>query len=343
MKNPHHLLLIRFSALGDVAILVPVIRCLYQTYPGLTITFLGRPFTKSLFREFENFNFHPVDFGKKHKGIKGLWLLFKELKTIPFSGIADLHSVLRTHLLSLFFKLTFFKVKKIDKGRREKRLLTRSSNKKFQPLTPTIYRYTDVLRKLGFPVELDSHEFSFKREFPKSILTHFEAKNKKWIGIAPFTSFEGKMYPLDQMQQVIASLEKEFQIFLFGAGAVEKERLEIWERSYENVYSTAGRISFEDQLDLMPHLDLMISMDSANGHLAANYGTPVLTLWGLTHPFCGFSPFNQPATNSLLLDRKKYPKIPTSVFGNKIPKGYEEAFRSLTPLTVIEKTLEIIN
>ena len=343
MKNPHHLLLIRFSALGDVAMLVPVIRCLYQTYPDLIITFLGRPFTKPLFREFENFNFHPVDFGEKHKGIKGLWRLFKELKNIPFSGIADLHSVLRTHLLSLFFKLTFFKVKKIHKGRREKHLLTRSVNKKFQPLTPTVYRYTDVFRKLGFPVKLDSHEFSFKREFPKSILTHFEAKNKKWIGIAPFASFEGKMYPLDQMQQVIASLEKKFQIFLFGAGAVEKERLEVWERSYENVYSTIGRVSFEDQLDLMPHLDLMISMDSANGHLAANYGISVLTLWGLTHPFCGFSPFNQPATNALLLDRKKYPKIPTSVFGNKIPKGYEEAFRSLTPLTVIEKTLEIIN
>ena len=93
----------------------------------------------------------------------------------------------------------------------------------------------------------------------------------------------------------------------------------------------------------MMGVDLMISMDSANGHLAANYGISVLTLWGLTHPFCGFSPFNQPATNALLLDRKKYPKIPTSVFGNKIPKGYEEAFRSLTPLTVIEKTLEIIN
>ena len=87
----------------------------------------------------------------------------------------------------------------------------------------------------------------------------------------------------------------------------------------------------------------MISMDSANGHIAANCGTPVLSLWGLTHPFCGFKPFDQPIENSLTLDRKNYPAIPTSIFGDRIPKNYESAFRSLDPKTVIEKTLEILD
>ena len=92
----------------------------------------------------------------------------------------------------------------------------------------------------------------------------------------------------------------------------------------------------------MAHLDLMISMDSANGHLAANTGIRVLTLWGMTHPFCGFSPFNQPPNHALILDRNKFPLIPTSVYGNKIPKGYDEALRSLDPKKVIEKTLSLL-
>jgi ADP-heptose:LPS heptosyltransferase len=144
------------------------------------------------------------------------------------------------------------------------------------------------------------------------------------------------------MQQIINFLQKDHQIFLFGAGQKEKERLEVWEKAYDNVFSNVGKIDLKEQLDLMTYLDLMISMDSAIGHMAANMGIKVLTLWGMTHPFCGFSPFNQPIDYSLSLDRNEYPLIPTSIYGNKIPLGYEDAFRSLEPKVVIEKVLELI-
>ncbi len=341
MKDPH-LLLIRFSALGDIAITVPVIRALYQTYPNLRVTFVSRPHGAPLFQEFKNFHFYPTDFNSRHKGIKGIWTLFKELKKIPFTAVADLHSVLRTHLLTFIFRFHGYKVKTIDKGRREKRALIRRKSKKFQPLTPTVYRYADVFRRLGFAVSLDQHEFPEKKELSQKILPFPQTNEKKWIGIAPFAAHRGKMYPLDLMQQVINFLQKEHQIFLFGAGEKEKELLEVWEKAFTNVFSTVGKINLREQIDLMAHLDLMISMDSANGHLAANTGIRVLTLWGMTHPFCGFSPFNQPPNHALILDRNKFPLIPTSVYGNKIPKGYDEAFRSLDPKKVIEKTLSLL-
>jgi ADP-heptose:LPS heptosyltransferase len=145
------------------------------------------------------------------------------------------------------------------------------------------------------------------------------------------------------MQEVVSFLQKGHQIFLFGQGEKEKEKFNIWEKAYPNVYSTEMLISLEEQLDLMSNLDLMISMDSANGHLAANFGIPVLTLWGLTHPFCGFTPFGQSIKNSLYLDRTKYPRIPTSIYGKKVPRGYQKAFRSLKPKGIIEKALEILS
>ena len=342
MKNPH-LLLFRFSAMGDVAMTVPVIRCLYKTYPGLAITFVSRPYLAPLFDEFENFNFYPVDFGGRHKGIKGLWTLFSELKKSRFTAVADLHGVLRTYLLSFFFKLYFFKVRQIDKGRKEKHLLTRKRNKKFQPLTPTVFRYADVFRKLGFSITMEDHEFPDKNPLPENLLSLYNESEIKWIGVAPFASFPGKTYPLDLMQQVIAYLQKDYQIFLFGAGKNEIKRLEVWEKAYKHVYNTAGKISLREQLDLMSYLDLMISMDSANGHLAANSGIPVLSLWGLTHPFCGFTPFNQPLDHSITLDRKVYPLAPTSVYGNVTPSGYKDALRSIAPKQVVEKALELLN
>lgn len=80
----------------------------------------------------------------------------------------------------------------------------------------------------------------------------------------------------------------------------------------------------------------MLSMDSGNAHLAAMYGVPTVTLWGVTHPYAGFAPFNQEA-HCLLSDRKLYPAIPTSVYGNEVPEGYQEVMRTIIPEEVVAK------
>jgi len=106
---------------------------------------------------------------------------------------------------------------------------------------------------------------------------------------------------------------------------------------FESVTNVAGILTFEDELNLISNLDLMISMDSANGHLAAMFGIPVITLWGVTHPYAGFVPFQQPDENQLKADRNKYPLIPTSVYGNKYPPEYENAMATITPSSIVEK------
>lgn len=169
-------------------------------------------------------------------------------------------------------------------------------------------------------------------------------KHQKLIGIAPFAAHEGKAYPLSLMTQVIDRLNntKKYKILLFGGGKKEIERLESLAENFSEVVSIAGKITFEEELALISNLDLMISMDSGNGHLAAIYGIPVLTLWGVTHPFAGFAPFNQSEQHQLLSDREKYPLIPTSIYGNKIPPGYEKVMETITPEMVFKRVEEIL-
>ena len=119
-------------------------------------------------------------------------------------------------------------------------------------------------------------------------------------------------------------------------------QFKVWEKAFTNVYSVPKELNLNQEICLMAHLDLMISMDSANGHMASNMGVKVITLWGLTHPFLGFSPWEQPGNNNIIIDRKNYPLIPTSVYGNKIPKGYENAFRSISPKQIIEKVVDLL-
>ena len=98
-----------------------------------------------------------------------------------------------------------------------------------------------------------------------------------------------------------------------------------------------------EEIQLISLLNLMISMDSANGHLASNYNVPVITLWGSTHPCLGFTPFGQPKEHSILSNRNRFPFIPTSVYGNKKVKGYEDVMRTIDPKLVIDLAYKILN
>ena len=144
------------------------------------------------------------------------------------------------------------------------------------------------------------------------------------------------------MKKVIEVLSKKHQVILFGGGEKEIVILNSLEASFETVFNVAGKLALDEEMSIISNLDIMISMDSGNAHLAAMLGVEVVTIWGVTHPYAGFAPFNQPEDYCLLANRNQFPKIPTSVYGNKYPKGYEKAAGSILPETIIDKVLSIL-
>ena len=340
-----HLLVIRLSALGDVAMTLPVLKLLLEQYPNLDITMLTRGRFAPVFGQLPRIMVHNADVTGRHKGLPGLGRLFTELQKKGFSGVADLHNVLRSNVLKLFFATQALPFVQIDKGRKSKKELTSMTGKVFKPLKTTHQRYADVFGKLGYPVSLSAATPLSREPLSEKARELAGDRYRKWIGIAPFAAYPGKMYPEDLMLKVIAGLAKtgKYTMFLFGGGGEEKEQLENWARLYPDCISAAGKMSFGEELGLISNLDLMLSMDSANGHLAANYGIPTLTLWGLTHPFAGFYPFGQAPDYALLADRNQFPGIPTSVYGNKMPRGYEQAMASIAPEDVVVKVIDMLS
>ena len=323
--------------MGDVAMMIPSIRCLTIAYPDIKITVVTNGLYKPFFSEFKNINVFATDFKNSHKGIKGLLRLFNELKNLKPTHVADLHSVLRTHFLAILFKLRFIKIKKIDKLRSDKKRLFRKSNKVLKPLVPTQYRYSEVFCRLGFNIDLTTHQFPLPKiinDKAQDFISSIDNAKKK-IGIAPFASFTGKIYPLDLMQKAVAFLQNENYVLLFGNGKYETDILKVWVKAYSNVLGCYVLDSLESELEIISNLDVMLSMDSANGHLAANYNVPVISLWGLTHPFAGYAPFLSKPENELTSNRETYPMLPTSAYGNKTPKGYENIMRSIDVNDVI--------
>ncbi|WP_433814522.1 glycosyltransferase family 9 protein [Flavobacterium johnsoniae] len=332
----------RLSAMGDVAMTVPVLRAFVKQYPTVKLTVISRPFFKPFFEGIPNLEFFAFDEKEKHKGFLGLVCLYKDVKKLKVDAFADLHNVLRSKVVSLLFALSGKKRATVDKGREGKKELTRAENKIFKQLPTMFERHAKVFEELGFPLDLSNPQFPEKAVLNSDILDIIGNENQKLIGIAPFAQYDSKVYPLDLMKEVIAKLAENssYKILLFGGGKKEIEILDSLLEPYKNVINMAGKIKFQQELQLISNLDVMLSMDSGNAHIAAMLGVKVVTLWGATHPYAGFLPFNQSLENALTSDRNQYLKLPTSVYGNKIIEGYEDAMRTILPQKVVDKVVE---
>jgi ADP-heptose:LPS heptosyltransferase len=331
--------------MGDVAMTVPVLRAFSMQYPNVKITVVSRPFFKPFFDDIENITFFAIDLKVRHKGFLGLLRLFSDLRKLNIDAVADLHNVLRSKVVRTLFALSGKKIAATNKGRKDKKALTKLAIKTISPTKTMFARHCETFEKLGFQINLNNPTFPEKAILSDEIINITGKKDENWIGMAPFAQYESKVYPIDLMQQVIDELAKiaSNKIFLFGGGNKEIEILKTFSGTKNNVIVVAGKLNLEQESQLISNLNVMLSMDSGNAHIAAMLGVKVVTLWGATHPYAGFQPFHQPDDFCLTSDRKQYPFLPTSVYGNKKVAGYENAMRSISVESVVGKINFVLN
>lgn len=344
-----HLLIIRFSAIGDVAMLVPVVASLAKQYPQLRITVLSKPFARYFFENLApNVGFMAADIHKEYKGIRGLNALYRRLLAKHFTAIADMHDVLRTKYLRLRFHIDRYKISCINKHRKEKKHLVEKGYKNVGQLPSSFDNYTDVLERLGYHITLDFNSLFSPNSANLRLLSNVVGEKKsfqQWIGIAPFAAHSGKIYPIEKMEQVIIkimNLHPSCRIFLFGGNGKEKKQLDEWQQKYPKCMNASAQLSnLREEMMLMSQLDLMISMDSANMHLAAISGTKVLSIWGATHPYAGFLGWNQSMDHVV---QAELSCRPCSIYGKKIcHRGDFACMNNITPDDIIKKMENILN
>jgi ADP-heptose:LPS heptosyltransferase len=343
-QKTRHIAFIRLSAMGDVAMAVPVILAFMHHNPDVKITVVSRAFFKPIFLQIPQIHFVSVHTRHQHKGLWGIFRLYRELKALGVTEIADFHNVLRSKILRFLFAIRGHKTAFTDKGRLEKKQLTRLEQKTIAPLKQMTVRHIETLHNLGYTVPFDTLYHLPKEQLSPSVVEYTGRKEQLWIGIAPFAQHSSKVYPMDLLQEVVADLAKgPYRIFLLGGGRRESELLDALTPLGQNIKNMANKISFEHELELIANLDLMVSMDSGNAHLASLYGVKTITIWGATHPFAGFAPYGQPLDYCLTADRLQYPFLPTSIYGNKKVVGYEQAMRTITPQQILQKIYSIVS
>lgn len=343
-------LLARFSAIGDVAMTVPVIYSACRTHPDISFTLVTRPAMANIFVNAPaNLRIVGVDLTDEYAGPAGMYRLVAEMnRRHPIDAFIDLHDVLRTRLMGIFCRLRGIRVARINKGRGSKRALTRARSKVMLPLISQRARYREAFYRAGLPVtEHFDGLFDGRCKADPALFAKISAPKPAghtWIGVAPFAAHAGKIYPPELMRRVVEQLAQrpDTTVFLLGGSGREQEILESWSADIPSTVCLAGkRNGFAAELALFNHLDVMLTMDSANMHLASIASTPTVSIWGATHPYCGFKGWRQSDSDTIQLPMTCRP---CSVFGDKpCRSGDYLCLSAIKPETVVARVVSKLN
>ena len=302
-KLPRHLLVIRTSAMGDVAMLPHALRALKEAYPEVKVTVA----TKSLFHPFfdgVDVDFLDIETRRTHRGIRGAIRFAREAAELKIDAVADMHNVLRSKMVRAADHLRGIPGSVIHKGRIEKYMRLGRGSEGVKPLKHTVIRYCDVFRRLGF--DFPDPRPAEKRPRPNPM----GEKQGIWIGFAPFSAQPGKTYP-----------EK------LSAEAVR-------------LLSGRGKIKLGDEMNLISNLDCVVSMDSLVMHLASLMATPTVSVWGATHPGLGFLGYGFGQEGVLQTD---FACRPCSVYGKKPCKyGDYRCIWSIEPQMILDRVERLV-
>lgn len=331
---PRHLLVFRTSAMGDVAMLPHALRALKARYPEVRVTVATQPQFKPFFKGLD-VEFLDVDVRGEHHPMRKMWHLAAEMRRRGVDAVADVHGVLRSRIVTCAMKLHGIAIARIDKGRKEKESFIEHRGHDMAPLRHTVLRYCDVFRELGYVFDDPQPVTRVSRPNP------FGEKQGVWIGFAPFSAQPGKTYPEDLSQRAVELLAARYdRVFIHSGGGEEQRFAEEMERRYPNVTALFGKVRFDGEIDLIANLDCVVSMDSLVMHLASLVATPVVSVWGATHPSLGFLGYGTSPAGIL---QPEMPCRPCSVFGNR-PCHYGDfrCMREIAPEQIVERVGQLI-
>lgn len=324
---PKNILVIRFSAMGDVILLVPVLKSLTHAYPEINITVVTRPRFTGFFEGIPGVKVFGADVDQSYRGLPGMLALARKILSLGrFEVVFDLHDHMRTMILRSFLWMSGRRVLVFKKGRREKKEFVRKHNKVIRKLPHTVERYREVFIRAGYDFDILPGPYtSAGSDTTKSLNVWLESagivpKRKKWIAIAPFANHLTKVWPKEYTEQLIERLSQNgsLHFFFFGGGEKEIEFFELVRSRFpDRCTLVAGALKIREEIALLNHIDLMVCVDSSNMHLAVLSGAPLLALWGGTYPGVGFGPWQYDPSVILQISREELPCRPCSVYGKE--------------------------
>ncbi len=358
---PRHLLVLRLSAMGDVAMLPHALRALRTAWPDLRVTVATRPLFRPFFAGID-VDFLDVDPSGAQRSLAGMWRLAAVARERGVDAVADVHGTWRSKAFCASMRLHGIPAASIDKGRREKRRVI-AEGWRAAPVRHTVLRYCDVFRRLGFSfddpcpagpvgpavaapssaVSVAARRAEVAAPFTAVALPQELSGEKRgvWVGVAPFSAHRGKTYPEERAREVIGLLAARCErVFVHSGGGAEADFARAAEAEWPNVVALHGRVTLAQEIALIARMDCLVTMDSLAMHLASLTATPAVSVWGATCPALGFLGWGGDAANALQADLACRP---CSRYGAK-PCRYDDyrCMQAVDPERIVDRVAEVV-
>jgi len=331
LENPHKILIIRLSSIGDIILTTALIRSVRTKYPEAQIDFL----VKKQFLDIVVHNPNLSNILVFEKGEK-LSALKSRIKHQGYDWIIDIHQNLR----SLYIKLGI-SVPLITGY--SKRLFRRTLWVKFginiyKDTKPVLLRYFEATEKQGISYDNQGTEVFISEEkvqWMKQVLTLAGyTADKKLFVLAPGASFSNKRWSKEGFAKVAEHLTKSHNawVAMIGGGGDIELCETIMKLAQSEIHSFAGKFSLVESAALLSLCSGFVGNDSGMLHLAQAFKKPVVGIYGPTVIELGYFPIEE---NSIVIE-KPIPCRPCTHNGlNHCPKKHFLCMQSICSEDVI--------
>ncbi len=312
MKN-RKILIIRFSSLGDVVLVHPVIKELFDN--GYTVDLLTKKIYKDIFKY--NTCIDNILFLEDHKNLFGV---LKSIRENKYYRILDLHRNLRTAFIKLFF---FYKTITYKKYRFRRFLFFRFRINLLKN-NYVIKNYLRTLQGLGIRKRISQTDYSiFFRKPGKT------AVPKTMIVIAPFARYYTKEWV--HYKGLIEILRQKYRVIIIGE---QEDHSRAEKLTGKNVLNLCGKADLDQIASLIDKSRLLITNDSGIMHLGVGTKAPVISIFGSTSAEFGFKPVRK---ETIVIERKDLRCRPCDYHGrHDCPKEHFKCMRDISIDRVIK-------
>ena len=296
-------LIARFSALGDIVALQPVLTALRTRYGAEAVVDLVclercRPAAELL-----------DGLDELHVVQRGTGEVLPALRARKFDYVLDFHGTVRSRSLARSLDVLTLKV---DKQAWARWTLIRGWRSR--PVRGFVDRCFDVLRPFGVvppPPEARGEEAWGALRVPD-----LPAAALRTVVISLASSHPGKHLSDAVIEAAVqAAIQHGCEAILAG-GEAERSRAEEFARAHAHVTSLAGgSTTLADTASALRFADAVVTGDTVTMHIAAATGTPVAAVWGCTRPTLGLAAFRPHAASVNILPEVSDPHRPCSKHG----------------------------
>jgi len=318
------LLFIRFSAIGDIVLASPALRCAKQQIPGVEIHFL----TKKSMKAVTEANTYVDHF---HYFENDLTATIQELKAFSFDYIIDLHKNLRSLRIRKALGVPYLSYNKLSV---EKFLLTKFGVNRM-PERHISLRSVDTLAPLG--VSYDGKGLDYFVPSGTSEPSFFPGG---YVALVIGASYFTKKLPLESLKVVCSQIP--YPIVLVGGKEEKAVGDELALLDPARIVNTCGAYSLHESALIVSKAREVISHDTGMLYIACAFDKNVIAIWGATSPALQVEPL-MPAESSARVFQSIVPDLscqPCSNFGTKTcPKGHFDCMKK-QDLSGIIRTVE---